>query len=785
MTWQGESFKGKLGFTMAESTPSWRMPPRPAEGSPNVIMIVLDDVGYGHLGCYGAPIATPNIDRLAETGLRYNNFHTTAMCSPTRACLLTGRNHHTNGLGMVSELAQGYPGYDGLILPSRGFLSEILHEKGYASYAIGKWHLVPTEEGTMSGPFDRWPLGRGFDRFYGFLGAETDQFDPDLIYDNHSIDALKEPGKSYHLTDDLTDKAIGFIRDLRVVDQTKPYFLYYCPGACHAPHQVPADWNNMYRGKFDSGWDAYRDQVYQRQLELGILPSGTELSPRPEWIKAWDSLSDEEKRMYARQMEVFAAFLSHTDHHIGRLMAAVEELGDLDNTLVMLVSDNGASGEGGYFGSFNENLFFNAIPDTLEANLEHYDEWGTEATYAHYATGWTMAGNTPFKRWKRNVFNGGIADPFIVSWSKGITARGEVRGQYSHAIDLMPTVLEILDIDPPLMLKGVPQEEIAGCSLASTFENDDAEEVRSKQYYEMYGSRAIYNDGWKAVTFHKIPGIPADGPGDADLPFVKDQWELYNVQQDFSECNDQAAQHPEKLQELIGLWFAEAGKYNVFPLHSHQMKGQRPKPYPERTTYVYYPGTSRVDNEAAVNVRMRPFSVVAHAVIPEGSGAGNTSCGAEGVLIAQGGRFAGWALFVHNGKLVYEHNLVGLERYRVTSEVTIPVGKVTLGLEFAITGQFEITPELTAMGNQGVSGQATLYINDKAVGSGFIAKTVPFGWSLSGEGLCCGFDSETPVSELYESPFRFTGELQRVVVSVSGKPYENVAMEVRKAFLAQ
>jgi arylsulfatase len=777
MTWQGETFKGKLGFTMAESKPSWRMPPRPPEGSPNVIFIVLDDVGYGHLGCYGSPIETPNIDRLAANGLIFNNFHTTAMCSPTRACLLTGRNHHTNGLGMISELSQGFPGYDGVVLQSRGFLSEILHEKGYASFAIGKWHLVPVEEATMSGPFDRWPLGRGFDRFYGFLGAETDQFDPDVVYDNHYTEAEKAPGKAYHLTEDLTDRAIGFIRDLRVVDVGKPFFLYYCPGATHAPHQAPPEWIEKYRGKFDSGWDAYRQQVHQRQLELGILPPGTELSPRPDWVKAWDSLGLDEKRLYARQMEVFAGFLSHTDQQIGRLLTALEELGDLENTLIMFVSDNGASGEGGFFGSFNENLLFNGIPDSLEANLEHYDDWGSDKTFSHYATGWTMAGNTPFKRWKRNVFNRGIADPFIMSWPKGIPARGEVRSQYSHAIDLMPTVLEVLGVEPPVMLKGIPQEEIAGASLTSTFDNAQAEEVRSTQYYEMYGSRAIYDDGWKAVTFHAISGIPADGPGDPNLPFVKDQWELYHVKEDFSECHDLAKQYPDKLQELIGLWFTQAGKYNVFPLHSEQMKGQRPKPYAPRDLYVYYPNSSRIDNEAAVNVRMRPFSVLAQAEIPES--------GAEGVLIAQGGRFAGWSLFVHQGKLVYEHNFVGLERYRVVSETPIQAGKVTLGMEFVITGQFEITPELTAMDVKGVSGKATLYINHQPVGSGSIPKTVPFGWSLSGEGLCCGFDSETPVSNLYEAPFRFTGKLDRVVVSVSGNPYENVVMEVKKAFLAQ
>ena len=777
MTWQGETFKGKLGLTMAESQPAWRMPPRPPEGAPNVLFIVLDDIGFGHLGCYGSPIATPNIDRLAQSGLRYNNFHTTALCSPTRSCLLTGRNHHTNGLGMISELAQGYPGYDGVILPSRGFLSEILHEQGYANFAIGKWHLVPVEEGTMAGPFDRWPLGRGFDRFYGFLGAETDQFDPDLVYDNHSIEPLKTPGQPYHLTEDLTDRAIDFLRDLRVVDAAKPFFLYFCPGANHAPHQVPPGWAGRYRGQFDAGWDAYRQQVFERQLELGILPPGTELSPRPEWVKAWDSLSADEQRLYARQMEIFAAFLSHTDDHIGRLVAALQELGDLDNTLVMLVSDNGASGEGGFFGSFNENVFFNGIPDSVAANLAHYDEWGSEHTYAHYATGWTMAGNTPFKRWKRNVFNGGIADPFIISWPKGLAARGEIRPQFTHAIDLMPTVLDLLGIEPPHMLKGVPQEEIAGASLAPTFASAAAEEVRPTQYFECYGSRAIYHQGWKAVTYHPIAGIPADGPGDPSLPFVHDPWELYHVAADFSECHDLAAEHPAKLQELIGLWFAQAGKYDVFPLHSDQKKGQRPKPYAPRELYVYYPHASRIDNEAAVDVRMRPFSVVAHAHIPAG--------GAEGVLIAQGGRFAGWTFFVQNGKLIYEHNFLGLERYRVVSDLSIPAGLVSLGLEFSLTGQFEITPELTSMGIHGASGRAALYINDRPAGAGEIAKTVPFGWSLSGEGLCCGFDSETPVSELYASPYRFTGRLARVVVSVSGQPYENVALQVRQAFLRQ
>ncbi len=678
---------------------------------------------------------------------------------------------------MISELSQGFPGYDGVILPSRGFLPEVLHEQGYVNFALGKWHLVPIEETTMAGPWDRWPLGRGFDRYYGFLGAETDQFDPDLVYDNHSIAPEKIAGKPYHLTEDLTDRAIAFIRDLRVVDSTKPYFLYFCPGATHAPHQAPPEWIKQYRGRFDDGWDVYRDQVFQRQLELGILPAGTELSARPDWVKPWAELSADEQRLFSRQMEVFAAFLSHTDHHLGRLLEAVAEWGDLDNTLVILVSDNGASGEGGGIGSFNENIFFNGIPDSLEDNLAHYEVWGSQDTYPHYATGWTMAGNTPFKRWKRNVFNGGIADPMIISWPQGIQAWGEIRSQYAHAIDVMPTVLEVLGMEMPTMLKGVPQEEIAGVSLASTFDQAQGAEVHHCQYYEMYGSRAIYHRGWKAVTFHAIPGIPADGPGDPNLPFIQDRWELYDLTRDFSEVHDLADQYPDRLQEMIGLWFAQAGKYDVFPLHTEQKKGLRPRPFPARPSYIYYPGASRIDNEAAVNLRMRPFNVVATAILPEG--------GAEGVLIAQGGRFAGWSFFIQGGKLIYEHNFLGIERYRVVSEVAVPPGPVTLGLEFKITSQYEITPEMTAYGTQGVGGVANLYVNDQSVGSGEVPRTVPFGWSLSGEGLCCGFDSETPVSDLYESPFRFTGDLKHVVVNVDGEPYENAVLQVRQAFMVE
>lgn len=775
MTTQNEVFRGKTGFTLEDSEPYWDLPPRPAPGQPNVLMIVLDDVGYGHLGCYGGGIDTPHIDALAANGLRYTNWHTTAMCSPTRASLLTGRNHHTCGMGMISELACGFPGYDGMPKPSCGYISEILHTKGFATYALGKWHQVPAEEMTMAGPFDRWPLGRDFDRYYGFLGAETDQFYPDLVYDNHYVEPPRSPEEGYHLTEDLTDKAIGFIRDLRSVDPEKPFFMYFCPGATHAPHQAPREWIDKYKGRFDAGWDAYREATHKRQLDLGIVPQGTELSPRPDWVKAWDSLGTDEHRLYARMMEVFAGFLSHVDYHIGRLVTALEKLGDLDNTLIMVVSDNGASGEGGYHGSFNENLMFNGVPDSFEVNLAHYDELGGPNTYGHYPTGWTMAGNTPFKRWKRNVFNGGIADPCIISWPKGIATRGETRSQYAHAIDMTPTILAVLGYAPPDTLKGVAQEAMAGASLAATFANADAPAPRDLQYYEMYGSRAIYYRGWKAETFHAIPGVPSDGPGNPFAPFMDDKWELYHVADDFAECRDLAAAEPQQLQLLIGLWFAEAGKYDVLPLHAAQRKGQRPKPYGDRHQYIYWPDTTHIDNEAAVNVRMRPFSVVAIVDMPEG--------GAEGVLIAQGGKFAGWSLFIQDSKLIYEHNYLGLEHYRVVAEQPIPTGPGEFGVEFNVTGQFELTPELTRSGVQGASGEATLFINHQPVGKGTIAKTVPFGWSLSGEGLCCGYDSETAVSSLYRPPFRFTGTINRVVVSVSGQPFVDIAHDVESAFL--
>ena len=647
MTWQGNRFDGSIGLTVEESTPAWPEWPRPEEGQPNVLMIVLDDVGYAHLGCYGAPIDTPHMDALAARGLRYANFHTTAMCSPTRSCLMTGRNHHENGLGNISELAQGFPGYDCVIPRSNGFLSEILQEKGYATMAVGKWHLSSATSQSEAGPRSDWPLGRGFDRFYGFLGAETDQFTPDVVVDNHHV-SVGQGDPEYHFLRDMTEQSVLMLRDLRSADPSKPFFLYWCSSAVHAPHQPLPGYAELYAGRFDEGWDVYRERALARQIELGVVPEGTVLSPRPDVVSAWADLSAEQRRLYARQMEVFAAYVTSVDDMIGELVGTLEELGELEDTLVVLVSDNGASGEGQYEGSLNENIMFNGVETSLEQNLEHYDAWGTERTYAHYATGWCMAGNTPFPHWKRHTHRGGISDPMIVSWPKGIAARGEVRSQYAHAIDVMPTVLDVLGYENPEFLRGVPQEQLSGASFKESFADAAAAEHRAMQYYEMYGNRGLYRDGWMICSFHPTPGIPSDGAGDPGISPYDVPWELYDLKSDFSQSTDVAAREPERVRELSMLWFAMAGRYGLFPLHGEQLMGLAPRANRDLTELTLWPFASAVPNDSTVSLIQRAFNVLAPVELAPGD---------EGVIVAQGGRFAGWALFVQDGRLVYEQQL--------------------------------------------------------------------------------------------------------------------------------
>ena len=746
-------FKGKIGRTIAESTSDWPPLAVAPTGAPNILYIVLDDVGYAALGCYGSPVCkTPHMDKLAKNGVRYSNFHTVALCSPSRSCFLTGRNHHANAMACITEGSTGFPGSYGRVPLANGFLSEILTPFGWSTFAIGKWHLTPSEDMNLACNRKWWPLGRGFDRFYGFLGGETDQWTPWLTYDNHFIAPPKTAEQGYHNVPDLTDKAKEFIADLKQVAPDRPFFMYFCPGACHAPHHVPKEWIAQYKGAFDAGWDDYREKALQNQIKIGICPPGTKLSPRDPEVQEWKSLNKQEKEMYAHEMEVFAAFLTYVDHYIGELVSFLEAMNQLDNTLIILVSDNGASAEGGPTGSFNENLFFNGVPDTVKQNLKHLPNWGDPTTYPHYSWGWAHATNSPFRRWKREVARGGTSDLCIVHWPKGIKAKDAIRPQFVHAIDLVPTVLDVLKMKSPTSINGVAQSQIEGVSFAATFDNGDAKVPREAQYFEMFAQRAIYLDGWRAYAPWEFgKDITA-----TDLDSAK--WMLFHIDTDFSEADDVAAKHPGKLEEMKQLWWAMASKYKVLPLDGRgitRLMTPRPEMSAPRDRYVYFPGTGEVEAANAVDIRNRSHTITAEVVIPKG--------GAEGVLLAQGSSFAGWTFFVNKDqKLQYSHNYLGLEEYRAIAADKLPEGKLTLSMKFQVTGppDFKI--------GKGTPGTVTLYVNGKQAGIGKIAATCPLAYSLSGDGLACGRDTLTPVSADYHGrgEYTFTGAIHRVIVDV-------------------
>jgi arylsulfatase A-like enzyme len=777
----GTAFPGVIEPTIEGSSPAWPAPRRAREGAPNVLIIVLDDVGYGQLGCYGSPIRTPHIDRLAANGLLYSNMHTTALCSPTRACILTGRNHHSSGMAAITEISTGYPGYNATIPFENGFLSEMLLSCGYGTCAVGKWHLTPTEQTSAAGPYDRWPLGRGFERYYGFLGADTHQYYPDLVHDNHEVEPPRPPEQGYHLTEDLADKAIGFIADAKQLAPSKPFFLYFATGACHAPHHVPKPWADRYKGVFDDGWEAYRTSVHARQLELGILPAGTALTRHDPDVPAWDSLSADERRLCARMMEVYAGFLEHTDHHIGRLLDFLERIGELENTLVLLISDNGASAEGGPTGSVNEVRFFNNVPESLEDNLAAIDELGGPRLFNHYPWGFSWAGDTPFKRWKRESYRGGVSDPFLVHWPKGIRSKGEVRAQYAHAIDIVPTVLEALGLEAPAQIRGAAQSPIEGTSFAHTFDDAAAASRHTTQYFEMFGHRALYHDGWRAVCPVPGPSFAEAGTGFGQMALTAEKlreldahgWELYRVDEDFSESRDVADQHPEILREMIHRWYVEAGRYNVLPLDSRgtpRLAEQRPRVDGARRHHVYFPNTSAVPENVAVRVLNRPHSITAEVDIPPG--------GAEGVLLSHGGISGGYTLFVKDRKLHYVHNYVGARELHLESTEEVPEGRSELRFEFQPTGEARI-PE-----GKGTPGLGRLHVNGRLVGEGDLPVTLPLTVGLGG-GLACGRDQGSPVSSLYQPPFAFTGTLHRVVVEVAGEPLRDAEAEMRAAMMRQ
>jgi arylsulfatase len=734
---QQERSRPSIGRSYKDSKPAWEIPPQAPRGAPNVIYLVLDDVGYAQLGCYGSEIQTPNLDRLAAGGLRYNNFHTTALCSPSRSCLLTGHNHHSNHLGVITEAATGYPGYDGRMPRSHATIGEILKESGYSTFYVGKWHQAPPDETSDAGPFDHWPLGMGFERFYGFLGGETNQWFPDLVYDNHHVEPPDRP--AYHLTEDLTDRAMQFMAEQKQVTPDKPFFLNLAYGAGHAPHHVPKRYIDMYKGKFDKGWDHVREETLARQKQMAIVPPNTQLAPRNLDVKPWKDLTPDEQRLYARMEEVFAGFLTHCDEHIGRLLAFLEQRNLMENTMLIVVSDNGASQEGRATGTFNESLYFNQIPEPVEVDMKLIDELGGPMTYPHYPLGWAMAGNTPFKRYKQETHAGGITDPLIVHWPRVIKDKGSIRSQYHHMIDITPTVLESIGLQQPRVVNGVDQQPMDGVSMAYSFAAPKAAGRRETQYYEMLGHRAIYHKGWVAVTTHE-----------RGTDFDKDPWELYNVNEDFSESNDLAAREPGKLREMIERWWSEAGRYNVLPLDDRgviraleQLNLNRP-----RELVTYYPGMSAVPTANTLNFRGRSYTITADVEIPAG--------GAEGVLLALGGRFGGFSFFVQKNRLSYVYNWVGLERYTVTSNEPVPAGPAKLRVEFAAGG---------------AGGTATLFINAKRVGEGKVSRLVPITFGLS-ERLTVGRDPATPVTESYQSPFAFTGRIKQVVMELKedGKP---------------
>ena len=769
----GTPFPGVIGRTADESSPAWPATTRAGEGAPNVVVIVLDDTGFGQFGCYGSPISTPSIDGLAAGGLRYNNMHTTALCSPSRSCIVTGRNHHANHMALITEFSTGYPGYDGNVPFENGFLSEMLLARGYSTYMVGKWHLIPSSQESGAGPYDRWPLGRGFERFYGFLGGDTSQWDPDLVYDNHQVEPPRRPEEGYHLTEDLADRAIGFIADAKQADPDKPFYLHFCPGATHAPHHVPREWADKYAGKFDDGWEAYREQVFARQLEMGIAPEGSELSRHDPDVPEWTSLSDDERRLYSRMMEVFAGFLEHTDHHIGRVLDFLKSIGEYENTLVMVVSDNGASAEGGVSGTTNEAQFFNNAQEPFEDSLAQIDELGGPKHFNHYPWGWTWAGNTPFRRWKRETYRGGACDPFIIQWPKGIEARGEVREQYAHLIDMVPTVLDLLGIDPPETIRGVTQAPLHGVSFAHTLDDPQAETAHHTQYFEMIGHRAIDHDGWRAVCPWPGPSFAETDhafgdpiPADQLTALDRDGWELYHVAEDFAENHDVAADNPDKLREMIGRWYAEAGRYQVFPIDGSglpRMLVDKPLVAAPADRFVFYPGTQSVPYFAGPKVLNRPHSVTAKVTIPD--------CGAEGVLLSQGTAAGGYTLFVKDGLLQYTHNWVGRELLHVRSEEKITPGDHELRFEF----EPHDLPDPPI--GHGMPGRFQLYVDGRLVADKDFPYTTLFMFNPGS--LTCGADPGSTVAPDYESPFRFTGTLASVVVDVSGDLIQDSEADLR------
>ena len=723
---------------------------RPLPGAPNVVMIVLDDLGFADLGCYGSEIATPHIDGLAADGLRYNGFHVTALCSSTRSCLLTGRNHHAVGMGLLPELALGFPGYNGRIPKSAATLARVLRDSGYSTHAVGKWHLTPWFEQSAAGPFDRWPLGMGFERFYGFVGGVTSQWAPDLVSDNGFVDPPHSPEEGYHLTEDLVAQAIRLVQDQQQAAPGKPFFLYLAPGAVHYPHHVPGPWVKRYHHRFDDGWEAVRHERFVRQQEVGVVPAGTTLTPRPPWVEPWDHLRSDERRLYARQMEVYAAFLAHTDAQVGRLLDFLVRIGAMDNTMVMVLSDNGASAEGGPRGWTNPAGFGQAEGDgaDLETRLSRMDDLGGFGTYDHYAWGWAWAGNTPFKLWKRYSWLGGTRVPLVVRWPAGIAGdqRGQVRTQFCHAIDLLPTIVAAAGIDAPEMVDGACQQPIDGKSLLGTFSHAGAPAPRQTQYFEVFGSRAIYHDGWKATTNHVHHALSAERELlQGSHSFETDEWSLSCLTRDFSEADDLASVEPARLRHMVELWWHEAGRYQVLPLIESGgddeliVNAREPPPYPPGAEYVFWPAGGPI----AAPLSVDGFRLRADLEITDGHAR------TEGVVCACGDWNGGWACYFLAGRVMLTFNLGG------TVSCLAAPGPLGAG---AHTVEIDYVP--------GPNGVATVRVDNRVVAAGPVAGDAVHLETLNYYGkLLVGRDRGFPVCADYQPPFPFTGEIRRVCLA--------------------
>jgi arylsulfatase len=769
-------FKGVIKTDIRDSKEDWApfTPAKAPDGAPNILFVLYDDTGLAAWSTYGGGINMPTLDRIASQGLIYTNWHTTALCSPTRSTLLTGRNHHLNGFAGITEVATGFPGANGHLPKEAATVAEILQDGGYSTFWLGKNHNVPEQDVASGASREHWPLSMGFDRYYGFLGGETNQWYPDLTEDSRFIEAPYTPEEGYHLAKDLGDQAIKMMKNHRAANPSRPWYMWFNPGANHAPHHAPEDYIAKYKGKFDDGYEAYREWVLPRMIAKGIFPEGTPLTPiNPlpddvastlDAVRPWDSLTADEKKLFSRMMEVYAAHSEYTDAQIGRMIDYLEQTGQLENTIVIYAADNGASGEGSPNGSVNENKFFNGFPDTIEENMKSIDVLGSPDTYEHYPTGWAMANSAPFRMFKRySQFAGGTVDPLIISWPKGIKARGEIRHQYHHSVDIVPTILELAGLEMPEVYEGVKQYPLSGKSMVYTFDaKPDDPTNRHVQYYTMFGTRGIWKDGWMASSLH----APFSNTGKYD----DDNWQLFHVAVDRAQANDLAEQNPDKLKELIAVYFEEAKKNLVLPIDDRlpmvALATPRPTNEPPTNQHIYYPGTSAIPEGVAANIRGRSYKILANVEI--------TDADASGVLFAHGSRFGGHSLFIKDKKLHYVYNFLGIKPEQTFVSDVLAPGKYTLGMEF--------TKENT--GDHGEpTGTTKLYVNDQVVASGPM-RTQPAKFTLSGDGMCIGWDSGDAVSNLYQSPARFTGgTIQAVAVDSGDDVYIDLELEAKRLLM--